>query len=404
MYIASVENKDADAVGNIDEEAMQADSTLTDDCASQSGTTNDNIPIAGASDVCDENKDANAVGNVDSGTQAMQADSTLTADGDIEPYAVATTNDHKSYFSAAGNIRQQASDDSRRDPTAHVHKLRNPPTRNLTEPQNPMYGENLQQASDDTGSDVPKARQLPKVNERKENKKCWLLTLMVTLVLTGGITYGIMARVYHNTQDIQEATSMPEVNSLSTWHAPEPTNTPILLAISSTNKPITRAVNGSTNPPTHKKCKFPFTYKDKIYYSCTKEHHDRPWCSTTVIYRGEWKNCDADDLKHRTEKVCEAEAMELACAADEQLVIDDAFYGRREKHPRCGCSVFRPCRPNCHYITSWPASISPYTFVSKSCQGLQQCEVRVDNFNFGDPCPYNLKYLELALKAAGVFG
>ncbi|KAI8506625.1 hypothetical protein Bbelb_160520 [Branchiostoma belcheri] len=138
-----------------------------------------------------KNEDGNAVGNAGSETQTMQADSTLTADGDIEPYAVATTYDHKSYFSAAGHIPKQASDESRYATTAHVH--------------NPKYGENLQQASDDIDSDVPKARHLPKVNGHKENKKYWLATLVVILVLTGGITYGIMAGVHHNTQDIQEA-------------------------------------------------------------------------------------------------------------------------------------------------------------------------------------------------------
>ncbi|XP_078692011.1 uncharacterized protein LOC144922228 [Branchiostoma floridae x Branchiostoma belcheri] len=112
-----------------------------------------------------------------------------------------------------------------------------------------------------------------------------------------------MAGVYHNTQHIQEASPMPEVNSLSTWYAPVPTNTPILLALISTNTPITRTIDGSTNPSTHKKCNFPFTYKGIIYSSCTTvDNTGRPWCSTTVIYRGEWKHCDANDLKHRTER------------------------------------------------------------------------------------------------------
>ncbi|KAI8499076.1 hypothetical protein Bbelb_235290 [Branchiostoma belcheri] len=39
-------------------------------------------------------------------------------------------------------------------------------------------------------------------------------------------------------------------------------------------------------------CHFPFTYEGKTYNSCTNVNHDRPWCSLTADYQGEWKNCN----------------------------------------------------------------------------------------------------------------
>merc|ERR1712130_739497 len=39
-------------------------------------------------------------------------------------------------------------------------------------------------------------------------------------------------------------------------------------------------------------CVFPFIYKGKKYYQCTKKDHGKKlWCSTTSLYRGKWGPC-----------------------------------------------------------------------------------------------------------------
>ncbi|XP_078701471.1 uncharacterized protein LOC144927727 [Branchiostoma floridae x Branchiostoma belcheri] len=82
--------------------------------------------------------------------------------------------------------------------------------------------------------------------------------------------------------------------------------------------------------------------------------------------------------------------MRLTCAANELIVIVDAFYGRREKDPPCGCSWFRKCGTNCKQKKN-----NTQSSVREKCQGLQRCDVPVDDKNFLDPCPRNKKYLEV---------
>merc|ERR1719410_2981715 len=43
-------------------------------------------------------------------------------------------------------------------------------------------------------------------------------------------------------------------------------------------------------------CHFPFTYKNKVYTSCTSDAHDQPWCSTTKEYEGKWGNCECEAI------------------------------------------------------------------------------------------------------------
>uniref|UniRef100_A0A8C9AV20 Fibronectin type-II domain-containing protein n=1 Tax=Prolemur simus TaxID=1328070 RepID=A0A8C9AV20_PROSS len=42
-------------------------------------------------------------------------------------------------------------------------------------------------------------------------------------------------------------------------------------------------------------CVFPFTYGDVVYYSCISIHSDFDWCSLDQIFRGRWRYCTADD-------------------------------------------------------------------------------------------------------------
>ena len=46
-------------------------------------------------------------------------------------------------------------------------------------------------------------------------------------------------------------------------------------------------------------CHFPFTYRGKVYSSCTTDGHYKLWCSTTDNYdqHGFWGNCAASKLR-----------------------------------------------------------------------------------------------------------
>ncbi|XP_019616147.1 PREDICTED: uncharacterized protein LOC109463740 [Branchiostoma belcheri] len=94
-----------------------------------------------------ENEESgNANGNNDEETQVRQAGSTVTDDGDIEPYAVGNMSDHENYLNKTKHVGQQTD-----GTTVPAHNLHNPP--NETEFENPMYRADVQQASDDSRSD-----------------------------------------------------------------------------------------------------------------------------------------------------------------------------------------------------------------------------------------------------------
>ncbi|KAI8484106.1 hypothetical protein Bbelb_382240 [Branchiostoma belcheri] len=116
--------------------AIQADSTVNDEC--------DMEPYAVA-DMSDHEAYLSATTNVRQ--QASKADSKVTDDGDMETYAVANMSDHEAYLRGSTNVCQQASDDSSRETTVHVHKLCNPPISPTDLLQNPMYSSNPKQAN-----------------------------------------------------------------------------------------------------------------------------------------------------------------------------------------------------------------------------------------------------------------
>ncbi|KAI8493542.1 hypothetical protein Bbelb_289390 [Branchiostoma belcheri] len=239
-----------------------------------------------------------------------KADSTVTddGDGDIEPYAVC----------------EQTSDDSSHDPTEHVRKLRNPPNAKKLNP-NPMYVPNLQQAS-----------------KLCVNRRCFLVTLVVVLLLVGAITTGVIIGVYHNTQGMQK--TMQEVKNLSTLNATELIHVPTIRTFDGTNPPSLGGINGTNTPSLGA-------------------------------------------------KTCERETMRLSCAANELIVIDDAFCGRWEKKSCCGCTL-KSC-DGCQDVDGRPKSTT-LSYIRHLCQGLQQCEKPLEPLFIPERnCPAINKYLEV---------
>ncbi|KAI8484819.1 hypothetical protein Bbelb_374160 [Branchiostoma belcheri] len=156
IYPTWGENEDdADAIGNSEEETQvkQAGSTVTmnfnsnrNSNKSQPDTTGDegnNKTTCGQLNIFNNgNIKPYAVSHID---EVAKSNSTVSDDGDFEPYAVTNMIDNETYFSGTTDVRQQAS-----DTTEHVHKLRNPPNAKDFHP-NPMYRSNSQQASQHNG-------------------------------------------------------------------------------------------------------------------------------------------------------------------------------------------------------------------------------------------------------------
>ncbi|KAI8514050.1 hypothetical protein Bbelb_083740 [Branchiostoma belcheri] len=268
----------------------------------------------------------NANGNNDEETQVMQAGSTVTDDGDIEPYAVGNMSDHENYLNKTKHVGQQTD-----GTTVPVHNLHNPP--NETEFENPMYRADVQQASDDSRSDSDAHNPRDPQHVKQLH----------------GITYGVITGVYHNNQGMQKA--IQDSNNLSSLNSAEPTSTTIATTSSTdvTNTPSLGGINGTTPPSLG---------------------------GVNGINKPIYK----------TARQCEKKNIRLACAVDQLIVIQDAFYGRRGKRPSCGC-IFRSCN-KCQ------KGYRPHSTVRKRCQGLQRCDMRVVRHNFGDPCPRKKKYLE----------
>ncbi|KAI8484108.1 hypothetical protein Bbelb_382260 [Branchiostoma belcheri] len=91
---------------------------------------------------------------------------------------------------------------------------------------------------------------------------------------------------------------------------------------------------------------------------------------------------------------CEEENMRLSCAANELIVIDDAFYGRRENGPRCGCKL-----NSCDTCKDDNGRQNVFlALIRRQCQGLQQCDRQINNITLPHPyvhCPGIKKYLEV---------
>ncbi|XP_019617549.1 PREDICTED: RING finger protein nhl-1-like [Branchiostoma belcheri] len=93
--------------------------------------------------------------------------------------------------------------------------------------------------------------------------------------------------------------------------------------------------------------------------------------------------------------------MRLSCAANELIVIDEAFSGwRPENGPRSECTL-KYC-DTCQHVFRRQQSR-----IRAQCQGLQQCNQKVDDrfhpyFRLHRPCPGIKKYLEVTYHCAEV--
>ncbi|XP_068692167.1 coagulation factor XII-like isoform X2 [Montipora foliosa] len=72
-----------------------------------------------------------------------------------------------------------------------------------------------------------------------------------------------------------------------------PTSEPEDCSVKTTQVPTSEPEDCSVKTTQGKCCHFPFTYRGKVYQSCTTKNHDKPWCSTTANYDqdGQWGNC-----------------------------------------------------------------------------------------------------------------
>ncbi|KAI8486965.1 hypothetical protein Bbelb_352250 [Branchiostoma belcheri] len=379
MYASSGEhNEDAGAIGNFEQETQvtQADSSLTMNSKSNMNANKSQPDTTGEKgdnktrheDLSDRDIEPFTVENIDEEPKA-QTESTVTDDGMIEPYAVTNMLDNETYQSTTTNVEQQASDNSSHDTAKHKQKFENPPD----------AGEST--VTDD-GMIEPYA-----VTNMLDNETYQSTTTDVEQQASDNSSHDTAKHVrkVENPQDAQgpnpqqankrhgKDSPMEEVNNATTLNATEVTNTsiatistsdgtnppiggtdgtnsPILGGINGTNPPIFGGING-TNPP-----------------SLGGSIGTKP--------------------PSRKETACEERTMRLACAANEVIVVHNAFYGRRAKSPRCGCRL-RSCN-KCEKFDNRPYS-DILSAVREDCQGLQQCGMRV---KFVDRCPGIKKYLE----------
>ncbi|KAI8491360.1 hypothetical protein Bbelb_309930 [Branchiostoma belcheri] len=167
------------------------------------------------------------------------------------------------------------------------------------------------------------------------------------------ITTGVIIGVYHNTPGIQK--TREEVKNLSTLNATEliykattdgtnqpslggiiGTNPPSLGGFNGTNRPSLGGINGTnppslggingTNPPSLGGING--TTPPSLG---TTDGSTPPSLGIT----------DGTNLPTNKKTICEKDTVtgRLSCAANELIAIDDAFYGRRENGPRCGCTL-----------------------------------------------------------------
>ncbi|CAH1249790.1 TRIM71 [Branchiostoma lanceolatum] len=344
MYTASEENEESNPkVGSIDEEekakVKHGDSTAAMNLNSK---RNANRPQP------DTKED-------DAKNQTWQDE--LSEDIDIEPYAVADMCDHETYLGTAASKAPQTTGLSDTGKTCSDPGAQEPQDPNNKQFPNPMYGTNVRQrASEDSG--VHKLQNPPNVDQIKTNPIYDNDPQQASAIIAGVVT-----GVSHNTQ-VQTASPTQDINSWSTFNVTEPTSTIIAVITSSdgTNETIFEGIHGTdpsnvgsshgtNNPPT---------------------------------------------LESVEQTACEGKTMELSCAADKLLVIDDAFYGRRTKKG-CGCHwlLLKGCN-KCEKTDNSPDAVSPHADVRLTCQGVQQCSEKVTKMNFRDPCPGTKKYLEVS--------
>eukprot|EP00058_Branchiostoma_floridae_P019638 XP_002605128.1 hypothetical protein BRAFLDRAFT_80937 [Branchiostoma floridae] len=353
------------------------------------------------------------------------------------------------------NAGQQASDDAEGFPNPMYRATAGQQASDNDEGfPNPLYGANVpQQASEDTGvHDI----QSPSINanELKANpmystnagqqapddanvRRCRLFAaLAVALLLIGPLTTGILRGIRGtnptnlgsingtnppnlqvgsidgtNTStlgsingtnptshgSINYGTSPPTLGSINGTNPPklgtiEGTNPSTLGGIIGTNAPNRRSIN-FTNAP---------TFGSINYGTNAPNHGSMDGTNPTNVGITNGTNPPAlgsIDGTHGTNPVsCKTGGIDPPIQ-DKLLVIDDAFFGRRNRETMSGCKCggwFSRC--NLDMCGEREAGkTGDEAKVRRSCQGLQQCNMKVSmrSADFGDPCPKTNKYLEV---------
>ncbi len=84
--------------------------------------------------------------------------------------------------------------------------------------------------------------------------------------------------------------------------------------------------------------------------------------------------------------ICEGELDTLSCPEGEQIVVLEAFYGRKERDICSSGSAVENLKCADPFITSR---------VADQCVGATRCTVEADSGFFGDPCVGTSKYLQV---------
>ncbi|XP_078700805.1 uncharacterized protein LOC144927325 [Branchiostoma floridae x Branchiostoma belcheri] len=156
---------------------------------------------------------------------------------------------------------------------------------------------------------------------------------------------------------------MQEVKNSSTLNVTELIHVATIRSTDGTNTPSLGGING-TNPP-------------------SLENTDGTTVPSFEFINGTYKKM-----------TCAKETLQLSCAANELIVIEDIFYGRRENGPRCGCTTRDQSCDKCQGVDE-SSKADLLSYIRKLCQGLQQCDEQPENVYAIQRCPSIKKYLEV---------
>ncbi|KAI8497716.1 hypothetical protein Bbelb_243680 [Branchiostoma belcheri] len=392
MYTASGENEeDGNSTENSEEEqqntenVMQVDCTVTDD--------GDIEPYAVAN-IRDNKAYHSATTNVYQQT-SRNADSTVTDDGDIEPYAVTNMYENKNHLSATTNVHQQATANSSRDTTKNtMEEVKNSSTLNATEL---IYEATIRTTE---GTTPPSLGGINGTTPSSLGTTDG--TTLPSLGTTDGTTPSSLGTTDGTTPSslgTTEGTTPPSLGGIngttpSSLGTTDGTTLPSLGTTDGTTPPSLGTTDGTT--PSNLGTTDGTTAPSLGTTEGTTAPSLGTTDGTTTPSLGVINGTNLTTYKKTS---CEWETMRLSCAANELIVIDEAFSGwRPENGPRSECTL-KYC-DTCQHVFRRQQSR-----IRAQCQGLQQCNQKVDDrfhpyFRLHRPCPGIKKYLEVTYHCA----
>ncbi|KAI8507034.1 hypothetical protein Bbelb_154730 [Branchiostoma belcheri] len=303
---------------------MQEDITVNDEC--------DMKPYAVA-DMSDHETYLSATTNVRQ--QAPKADSIVTGDGDMKPNAVTDMSDHETYFSRTTNIHQQASGDSTKNdsPMQEVNNLTTPNATELT--STTIATIKSADSTDSPSLGGVNGTSSPSIGGINDTSPPSLGGINGTSPPSlGGINGtsppslgGINGTSPPSIGGIN-GTSPPSIGGINGTSPPSigginGTSPPIIGGINGTSPPSLGGING-TSPPSLGGING--TSPPSIGgINATKPHVFGSIDGT--------RPPNGTNPPRQKESVCEKGTLQLICAADELIVIDDPFSSYRGKDP-----------------------------------------------------------------------